>query len=174
MAEDQNINQQLAARFKQLPEVVQKAITSADVQKHLRALADSHQLHLDQWEKLENEVMLALLGLQPVNDLQKNIQKEVGVAADVAAALASDISTTVFQPIRGELEHVLHAEVAAQQTPAASTQEGPKTPTAPATPPQSAPEGKATRAQIPDAYHGGQPSHERTSIDDDPYREPIA
>ena len=45
----------------------------------MRALADTNKLHIDQWESLENEVMLALLGFQPIQDLEKNIKSEVGV-----------------------------------------------------------------------------------------------
>src|ERR1700690_4422263 len=91
-----DLDSRLAERFKELPKVVQDAITSADVQKHMRELADSHKLHLDQWQILENEVMLALLGFQPVEDLQKNIKKEVGISEERSTILAADISKVVL------------------------------------------------------------------------------
>ena len=69
--------------------MVQDAITSADVEKHLRELANIQKLHLDQWDLLENEVMLTLLGLQPIEDLQKNIKDSVEVTDEVAKALSS-------------------------------------------------------------------------------------
>ena len=101
------LKQKLENRFKELPTVVQRAIISADVEGHLRDLSRNYKLHLDQWEKLENEVTLALYGFQPVENLPKNIAQEVGVSQEVAVALAESISEFVFEPIREQLEREL-------------------------------------------------------------------
>ena len=114
--DDKELNERLQERLKQLPRVVQDSIKSADVEKRLRGLADTHKLHLDQWQTLENEVMLTLLGFQPVEDLQQNIKSEVGVSDEIAAALAADISKGVFEPIRQELERELeHPDAKAKE-----------------------------------------------------------
>lgn len=190
------LNAQLAERFKTLPKVVQDAITSADVQKHLRELADTHKLHLDQWQSLENEVMLTLLGFQPTDKLQNNIASEVGVSNETAASLAQDISRIVFAPIRGEMERALdHPEAKAEEmsgveearraalsaeekgegaAPENPAAQQPADPVAPATPPPGAPEEKAQRAPVSAAYRAGEPSTVRASVEDDPYREPPA
>ena len=110
MANDKEFNELVKERFAKLPKVVQAAITSADVQKRLRELADTHKLHLDQWEALENEVQYTLLGIQPSEDLVANIKSEVGVTEEVAQTLAADISKIVFEPIRQELERELGNE----------------------------------------------------------------
>src|SRR3990167_1319619 len=99
-SEEKELDHKLQERFAQLPKVVQDAITSADVEKQLRTLANTHKLHLDQWQNLENEVMLTLLGFVDPEKLQENIQKEVGVSAEIATELAADISRIVFEPIR--------------------------------------------------------------------------
>lgn len=189
-----DLDTQLKERFQMLPKVVQDAITSADVDAHLRKLADTHKLHLDQWQKLENEVMLALLGFEHVEDLEKNIQQEIGVTAEVAHALVGDVNTIVFEPIRQELERGLsHPEAQAAQVSgaeAARTQilsqshEG-ETPPAnvvsatppapvlqPATPPTPAPETKVARPSQSTEYRPGESSASRASVVDDPYREP--
>jgi hypothetical protein len=174
-------------RMAQLPKIVQDAITSADVQQHLRTLANGHKLHIDQWATLENEVMLALMGLSQVQDLAENIQNEVGVSAETAASLALDISQIVFEPIRQELERGLeHPEAKEKEvsaTEAARTQilASEQTPTAtvgsainpmpPATPPAPAPTEKAVRAPVSASYTSRQPSTERKSATGDPYRE---
>ena len=110
-AEDENeekvFNEKLQERFNALPKALQNAITSADVEKKLRGLSETHKLHLDQWQKLENEVMLALLGFQPVENLEANIKNEVGIAEEEAKALAGDIADNIFEPIREELEREL-------------------------------------------------------------------
>lgn len=186
--EEKKLNDAMQERFKKLPKVVQDAITSADVEKHLRALSDKHKLHLDQWSLLENEVMLALLGFEKIDDIAKNIQSEVGMDAAAAAALAEDISKIVFEPIRGELERRLdHPQAVATQTTGvedartqmlASPENKPAVtpaPTvAPATPPQPAPTAKVERtpATAP-TYAPNVASHERKTIEGDPYREPL-
>lgn len=182
--EDKQLDDAMKERFKRLPKAVQDAITSADVEKHLRELATTHKLHLDQWATLENEVMLALLGFEPVTDLAKNIQSEVGVDTAMATAIAADVSKIVFEPIRGELERLLdHPEAQAVQTTDVETmrnqvlsggaQTAPATASVqPATPPPPAPTQKVERAAIPVAYAGA-PSHERKEIAGDPYREQV-
>jgi hypothetical protein len=196
-------------RFTKLPKVVQDAITSADVSAHMRELADKHKLHLDQWGSLENEVHLTLLGVEPAENLAKNIASEVGVDAVTAGLLAEDIFKTVFEPIREQLERELqHPDSVAShdttapspqssaQTPAAASAQGapqssapeavgtpsavppvvptnPVTPVVPATPPAAAPTAKVERAPLSQSYVPSQASHERKSIEGDPYREQI-
>ena len=116
MATTQDLQAILKERFAELPPPVQKAIMSEDVQKHLRELAATNKLHLDQWEKLENEVMMTLFGVNPFDELQANIKKEVGVSDEVARTLTADISRVVFEPIRQELERQLeHPEAKAKE-----------------------------------------------------------
>ena len=192
--DDTTVDAQLNERFQQLPKVVQDAIKSADVEKHLRTLAETHKLHLDQWQLLENEVMLTLLGFQEPEELQDNLKSEVGVDEATAVALASDISSTVFQPIREELERQLeHPEAKAEQLNVAEeakrqilqqeTTENTTTPTAvalvassqttvaPGTPPAPAPEQQAVRTTISDSYKTGEASNARKDVHNDPYRE---
>lgn len=180
-ATEPSLDQALKERFAQLPQVVQQAITSADVERHLRELANTHKLHLDQWELLENEVMLALLGVQPADSLAQNIQNEVGLPQESATLLAADISKAIFEPIREELERTLdnpqaHDEQLSdvEKLGKAVLAQGKGMTLAPATPPASPPEEKVVRAPVSEAYHAGEASTNRKSVDDDPYREPIA
>lgn len=167
--EQNNIDQKLNERLTSLPSVVQKAILSADIEKHLHELANRYKLHLDQWELLENEVMLTLLGFQPAENLEQNIKKVVGVDDKTAAVLARDVSDTVFAPIREELERELSQE--AQKTGADTTV--PSAPAVvPATPPSPPPAVQAERAQQPTAYQPNSTSTVRKDVYADPYREP--
>ncbi|MBM3271994.1 hypothetical protein FJY94_01775 [Candidatus Kaiserbacteria bacterium] len=113
---------ELQERFVLLPKVVQDAILSADVSKRLRALASTHQLHIDQWEVLEQEVQLTLLGMQPLEELAKNLETELHIPFDQAGPLAADISRAVFEPIRAELERQLeHPEAKEEEKTAIET-----------------------------------------------------
>ena len=194
MTQDE-LNEKIRARFKELPKVVQDAILSADVQKHLRALADAHQLHLDQWQLLENNVMMTLLGLQPIEELAANIKDDTEVSEEIAQELAGDISKIVFEPIRQELERELEHPEAKKESisgvEAARTQVLGQAPTAnegiaiklpepahpsvaPGTPPQPPPETKVERGPASGAYKPGETSIARKVVEDDPYREPPA
>lgn len=116
MDKEQEFKELIKERFQKLPKVVQDAIVSADVSQRLRELADTHKLHIDQWETLENEVRYTLLGIQPTDKLVENIEKEVGVDHETALALAQDISEIVFEPIRQELERELdHPQAVAEE-----------------------------------------------------------
>lgn len=184
--DEKKLDEQFQQRFAELPKPVQDAITSADIEKRLRALSETHKLHLDQWQTLENEVMLALLGFSPMEELAENIRTEVGTDETTASALALDISKIVFEPVRQELERVLEhpaakaesvsdvdavrTEMLATHPPSTSSSLPP--PVRPATPPPSAPTQKAERGPASGDYKSGEPSHERKSIVDDPYREP--
>ena len=94
---DDTLKKEIQERLGQLPRVVRNAITSSDVEKKLRNLEAVYKLHLDQWEKLEKEVMLTLLGFDDPKDLEENIKKEVAVSDGVAAALTAEISKTIRQ-----------------------------------------------------------------------------
>jgi hypothetical protein len=198
---DTEYEQLIKARMAELPQPVQDAINSADVTNRLRELASSHQLHLDQWDALENEVRMTLLGAKDSDDLAKNIQSEVGVRPEIAAALANDISRVVFEPIRQELERQLEhpdaqakietgvetmaaqalsdeaqsvqeaADPVPDDAPAATVAPASIPTPAPLVPPPSAPETKAVRAPLSDAYKTGEASSARKDVHNDPYRE---
>lgn len=175
------LSEQIKVRFKELPKVVQGAITSADVQKQLRTLADTNKLHLDQWQLLENDVMLTLLGFQPINELAEHLKADLDITSEQAAILATGISKIVFEPIREELERTLDnpdakpAAMSGVEAVGAQALAAEKAQTvAPATPPPPPPEQKAMRAPISESYHAGEASTARKSVHDDPYREPPA
>ncbi len=202
MDEDREIDDLIKEQFKQLPKIVQQAIISADVEKELRKLAEAHKLHLDQWGTLEDQVQLTLLGIHHTDDLALNIQKEVGMSREDAESLATDISKIVFEPIRQELERQLEHPAAVEEktsgvddmrtqilADAASSvppQSAPAAPAAPiaapsvpatapvipATPPAPAPTATVERATIAPAYAAAA-SHERKTIEGDPYREQV-
>lgn len=177
MDETQQIVETLAKRFAQLPKVVQDAINSADVQKRLRELADTEKLHLDQWEELEHIVQMTLFGIESSENLEKNIQKEVGVSAEVAKILAERVVAIVFEPIRQELERQLeHPD--AEEKPKTEVETARESILAqkvePGTPPAPRQEGSIARAPASGAYKPGEASTTRKNVTDDPYREVVA
>lgn len=198
---DDSLKQLLAAQYAKLPKAVQKAILSADVEKEMRTLAERHKLHLDQWQLLENEVFMAILGIKSAQDIVTNITKEVGVSQEVASEIVADITKIVFEPIREELERELGAPQAQEEevsdmdklreqvlgdreqvigagkkdSPSDIVPLQPETynlKPSPGTPPAPPPTEKIARAPASGAYVPGQTSVERANVVDDPYRVP--
>ena len=179
----EKLNEELRGRFMELPKVLQDAITSTDIQKQLRALADTNKLHLDQWQLLENEVMLTLLGFQPPEELADNLKADLNIPEELSLTLAANISHIVFEPVRAELERQLeHPDAKPEEVSAvegarkqilseAGAAPAAAAPVLPATPPAPAPEGTVTRAPVSEAYKAGETSAARKSVHDDPYRE---
>lgn len=162
----------LKERFLQLPAVVRDAIVSSEVDQHLRDLAGTHQLHLDQWELLQHEVMMTLLGVEQVEDLPVNLEKHVGVRPETAAELAKAIGQIIFDPIRAELEKDLPEPVGNAGAASAAPAQTSAPAVVPATPPSSLPSTTVIRAPTPEAYKQGEASTVRTVAGGDPYREP--
>ncbi|HET8581357.1 MAG TPA: hypothetical protein VFL98_02735 [Candidatus Paceibacterota bacterium] len=162
---DDEVKQQIKERFRDLPEPVRRAITSSDVERHLRELAQAHKLHFDQWITLENEVMMALLGIQPVEQLGEHIAQEAGISREEGESIAADAFARIFEPIRQELEREL---AAGGDAPAASDGAPPQGPA-----PVAEGADEAAPAGPPHSF-GSEPSTDRHEITGDPYREPLA
>ena len=185
MNEDKELDDILKERLQELPKAVRDSITSVEVEKKLQELAEHHKLHLDKWDALENEVMLTLIGLEPIAKLAENIKNELDVSQETANALTEDISTAIFVPIREELQRELPPEETAgvDADVVSDTHDTPYTipdtissppPPIPSTPPPPPKTERAVRAPISESYMSQTPSHERKAIDGDPYRESIA
>ncbi len=184
---DEDLKKKMQERFLQLPRAVRESITSADIEKRLRELATVHQLHVDQWDTLENEVMLTILGFDKPENLESNIRKQIGMAPQEARSLAESINDIVFEPIRRELERQLEhpaaeakemtgLEEAREHILGSSNGAEKKDPPSvaaplPPTPPQPQPQTTVVRMPASGAYKPGEASTVRASIVDDPYRE---
>ncbi len=175
-----DFQQKVSERFKSLPAVVQGAILSANIQQHLREMATKHKLHFDEWDVLENEVMLTLLGFLRPEEFELNIKNEIGISAESAHALASDINVIVFEPIRRELERQLphpdsrntsHSETETVRTESPQVGETKNIIPPPPTPPAPKAEASIVHAPSSGAYKPGEASSQRASVADDPYRE---
>lgn len=191
MTNDNNFSARIQERLSLLPQPVRDAITSMNVQQLLKTLASEKKLHVDQWEILENEVYLALLGFEPAENLENNLKKEVGVDDEMAHELVGAINEKIFEPIREELERELgHPQAKeeeksaienvrdavlteakrdgslavsyTQSTPVAPVVAAPATTTTPET---------AHKEPASGAYRPGEASVARKDVVDDPYRE---
>lgn len=199
---DPDVKKIIEEQFRLLPAPVQRAITSAEMDEKFRVLAQKYGLHYDQWDKLENQIMLTVLGLAEADEMVNEVVKQTGLEKTRAETIVNDVAVTIFKPIREQLERELeHPEaktreesgVEAARTSVLAGNVAEITPTAPgsaqapaptsaslpppvtaATPPPPPPTEKAIRMPASGAYKPGEASHTRKDVHDDPYREPPA
>src|SRR3989344_3445685 len=121
---EQELQKKIEARFEELPDDVQRAIKSADVDKKIRDIAAKHQLHIDQSGALGDEVLMAMMGFTDMAEFAGNIAEHVKVPAEKAEAMAQDIGTTLFIPIRKSMQEFTEQR-ALQETILAQKREAP-------------------------------------------------
>ncbi len=158
--QEADIQQQIKDAYNSLPKVVQETIANADVQAKLRELSKAYSLHLDKWRLLENEIMLALLGITEPQDLPENIVKDVGLTPEQANKITEAVIAIVFDPIQESLKE--------QVGEAQSTLE-----TIDDTTPAKNPIDISKFSEAPTNPSTYTPKVNSTSKVDDPYHEPI-
>ena len=184
-----DVQQIIAEQFDSLPEVVRHAVKSGDMQDKFRGMAQKYQIHIDQWQQIENLIMLTILGLSKTDELVGKIVSETNIGRERAEAVVDDIAISIFKPIREELERELghpsaHEEQIsdvekvrdevlseAKVVPLVTQTSEPT----PSTPPPPPPTQKVERGPASGAYKPGETSAARKGLPgvmDDPYREP--
>ncbi|HVY73079.1 MAG TPA: hypothetical protein VG984_03475 [Candidatus Paceibacterota bacterium] len=189
MADD--AKQEIEKRLAELPEDVRNAVLSADLGKKVQVIGQAHRLHIDQIGKLEDETMLVMLGFFDPEQFNIQLEQQLLIPAADANAIAGEINTNIFLPIRESLKRfMLEKEPATPTMSAAVTPPVPAIQTPPPmpaiqTPPpmpqvSSVPSTIASAPQpaapvIPNADAGlTQPAVVKpNSYKNDPYREPI-
>ena len=129
---DQDLTQRIKARLEELPEDIRKAVQSADVDKKIQEIGAKNALHLDQIGNLGDEVYMVMLGFTDPAEFAENLAKELNVPKEKAEAIAKDIGTALFIPIRESMqqfmeERALH-EAILEEGKAHAVQTPPATP----------------------------------------------
>ena len=104
---DDDNSKLIQEQFELLPKVVQDAINSTKMEEQFQTLVKKHGLHIDQWDALEDQIMLTVLGLADPEELEEYAIKEIGIEPEKARAVIDDVAVTVFKPIREELDREL-------------------------------------------------------------------
>ena len=177
---------QIRARFDELPDVVQEAILNTDIPSALRELHKSSNMHLDKWEILQRIVMSALVGLVPTSSIAESLSSELGADSEQVQALVPALAEKVFLQVREKLERELgHPEAKAEtisdiekvrrdalHAEGVATTPAPQS-VVPGTPPAPKTDAKVVRGPASGAYKPGEASTTRKQVADDPYREAV-
>lgn len=115
------IQQKIETRLAELPENVREAVLSADLSTHVHDIGSRHNLHVDQIGKLEDEVMLVMLGFFEPEAFSAQLEQQLLIPAVDANAIAGEVSAEIFMPIRESLKKFMDEKRrGATQTPAST------------------------------------------------------
>lgn len=128
---DTSTQDQIERRLAELPEDVRNAVLSADLGRNVQVIGQAHHLHIDQIGKLEDETMLVMLGFFDPEQFSTQLEQQLLIPAADAAAIASEINSAIFLPIRESLKHFMAERAVAAEEPHLE----PSTPAVPATAP---------------------------------------
>jgi len=171
-----------------LPENIKKAIEVIDVDSTLASISKKYNLHVDQTGALATETYMVITGITDGAEFVDNVEKEVGIAEDVAVQIVTDINNQIFLKIR----QLLQGEAGELETESISSGEREQTldaienpiPTKPTTSLTQVPERELINKTTTDNFIGKKMSPDvssqnteinptRKKYADDPYREPV-
>jgi hypothetical protein len=97
-------------RKKSLPEDINTAIDSIDLDSALAEITKRNNLLIDQSGLLFAEITLALYGIEPLSSLVSNLSRELSISTDKANKIAKDADDLIFRDIRANLKELNRLE----------------------------------------------------------------
>ena len=114
---ENDLAQQIQNRIAELPEDIQRAIMSADLDKKIQDIGNKHALHIDQTASLGDETLLVMLGFSKPEEFPLHIATQVRVPPEEASKLSSDISEQIFMSIRESMKKFAEQKQTAEAAP---------------------------------------------------------
>jgi len=103
---NQELDTLIKERYKLLPDNLRKAISSIPLQDIIQEIATQNGLHVDQSGGLYVETMLIMLGVEKINDFERNLKNNIGVDSVTAKNLEIEINDKVFLSVRETLKKI--------------------------------------------------------------------
>lgn len=100
---DQEIKKLVVERYEVLPQKIQEFLLKPTLTSSIRIVAQKHNLPEAKATTLENEVVMTLLGFEPLESFDERIMKELLIPGSVAASIERDLKETVFHEVEDEL-----------------------------------------------------------------------
>lgn len=103
--------QQLEERYQKLPDILKEAIFSAEVAEKLFEIGKKNGLTIEKVGFMAEETGRVILGLTRPSEFAGVLAERLGVSADAAQKIASDINHQIFFPLREALKQTHQIEV---------------------------------------------------------------
>lgn len=95
---------QLENKLKEMPHVIQVALTSRTIGDEIQKIANENDLLLDQTGVLFDLTTYVLLGLLPSADYVKTLKEDTNITNEKASKIAKEVNERVIQTIRKSLQ----------------------------------------------------------------------
>src|SRR3990167_1025942 len=93
-------------KFEKLPKNLKAAIIAVDYREKITRVGKNFQLNTDKIVALENEITFVMTGLEHPSKFIGNIAKALNLPEEKARAIAEDINTEIFRPVRESLKKI--------------------------------------------------------------------
>jgi len=100
---ENNIKQVLKDRFKELPKVVQNAITDSDWLEAIRKITKGNNLLIDQGLVIENVTTYLMFGLIHPDIYTSKIKKEAELTNDQAIKIATEVEDKILKVVKAKI-----------------------------------------------------------------------
>lgn len=111
----------IADHLASLPQYVKDAFKAAQPFEKIRKMVTDFHLHLDEGERLEQEVLLVMLGLSSPDTFIDETSKSFGLSDDDSKKLIDRIGAELFMPIRDAMRRYMEEQETETSTSAART-----------------------------------------------------
>jgi len=98
--------------YKKLPEELKEAIFSEATADNIFNICTRNEIEDDRISEIARYVGRVLMGVLPPDEVQKTLEKELGLKIDLAKKVTQEISRFIFYPIKPVLEELYKIEIA--------------------------------------------------------------
>ncbi len=96
----QEVKELIKERYTSLPKEMQDALVSDTLYQNILKVGQKHGLLIDKLGQFEDEVLMLMLGASDGEIFPTTLKENLGVPQEKAEALAADVATEIFTPIR--------------------------------------------------------------------------
>jgi len=89
--------------YENLPKVIVDFLESPELNSLIKKISDKHALLIPETEKIDNEILLVLMGEKKAADFVKNLTAATGFDYTKANKIAADVNKEIFEKIRKKM-----------------------------------------------------------------------
>jgi hypothetical protein len=92
--------------YEELPDNLKDVLFSEETSKNIYNSCKENDLNEEKMKEVSTLVGEIILGITSINDLEKNIVRDLEISIDKAKSISGEISRFVLSPVKEEIEQV--------------------------------------------------------------------
>lgn len=109
--------EQLWKLYQKLPDELKEAIFSSETANNIYDICLRNGIEDDRISEIARYTGRVLLGILPLDEFQKTLEKEIKIEKDKAKKVAREIDRFIFYPVKSSLEEIYKIEIAPPAKP---------------------------------------------------------